>query len=244
MNIPILYEDSDVLVVNKPSGLIVHSDGRTEEPTLADWVLKTYPEMKNVGEPFVRNDAIIPRPGIVHRLDRETSGVLVIAKTQGAFEYLKNQFQEREIVKVYNAFVYGAVKQNTGTITAPIGRSVKDFRLWSAERGARGELREAVTEYKVLVRGTDDETMFHTFSFLEVRPKTGRTHQIRVHLKAVNHPVVCDTLYAPKRICALGFTRLALHAHSLTFKTPVGVSITAEAPFPDDFANALDSLKE
>ena len=232
MDIPILYEDGDVVVVNKPSGLVVHSDGKTKEPTLADdWVLTHYPETKNVGEPFVKDGVTIPRPGIVHRLDRATSGALVIAKNERAFEHLKRQFQEREVTKTYNAFVYGAMKEEDGVIDRPIGKSASDFRLRSAQRGARGVLREAVTEYTVLSRGADA-------SFLEIRPKTGRTHQIRVHLKAINHPVVCDTLYAPKRPPLFGFSRLALHARSIAFKTIGGEMVTVEAPLPEDFVAA------
>lgn len=238
--IEIIYEDRDVLVVNKPAGLIVHPasvqggpDGKTKEQTVADWMLERYPQTADVGELFVvASGKKIARPGIVHRLDRETSGVLVLAKNQHSFEYLKKQFQNREIKKVYNTFVYGEMKYAEGVIDRPIGKSRKDFRLWSSQRGARGELREAVTHYKVLEKTKD-------FSFVEIRPVTGRTHQIRVHLKAINHPVVCDKLYAPKRECELGFSRLALHARTLTFRTSANSIITAEAPLPDDFQKAL-----
>lgn len=266
--ITILYEDENVLVVNKPAGLVVHADGRTDEITLVDWILQNYPEMKDVGEPLiVKNELriknqelgqeqekgnsvlastpnpIIYRPGIVHRIDRDTSGVLVIAKNQKTFEFLKSQFQEREVEKVYQALVYGVVKGDDGVIDRPITRSRKDFRLWSAQRGGRGVEREAVTEYKVLKRITATKGGGENgFSLLELRPKTGRTHQIRVHLKAINHPVVCDTLYAPKRECAFGFSRLALHALSIEFTLPTGKKLKVEAPLPDDFKNAVAGL--
>jgi len=129
------------------------------------------------------------------------------------------------------AFVYGVLKESTGVIDRPIGKSRKDFRLRSAQRGARGELREAVTAYTVLKQGG-------VATYVEVRPKTGRTHQIRVHFKAIHHPVVCDKLYAPKHKCILGFTRLALHASSITFSLPGGVAVTAEAPLPRNFRQA------
>lgn len=236
MLIPILFEDTEVLVVNKPAGLVVHSDGKTVEPTLTDWVLENYPETKGVGEPTkLSNGEMIDRPGIVHRLDRETSGVLVVAKNQKSFEFLKKQFQEREMEKTYRAFVHGEVKNDSGIIDRPIARSTGDFRKWTAERGRRGEEREAVTEYKVLAR-------HEGFSFLDVHPKTGRTHQIRVHLKAINHPVVCDKLYAAKRDCALGFTRLALHAFSLKLKLPTGKELIVEATYPEDFQHAIELL--
>jgi len=233
MEIQIIYEDDDLLVINKPAGLVVHSDGKTKEQTVADWMLEHYPQTAHVGESFVTAlGKKIARPGIVHRLDRETSGVLVLAKNQQSFENLKKQFQNREIIKVYNAFVYGEMKHTEGVVDRPIGKSRKDFRLWSAQPGARGELREAITHYKVLEKTKN-------FSFIEVRPKTGRTHQIRVHFKAINHPVVCDKLYALKRECELGFSRLALHAYALTLRTSAGLVITAEAPLPEDFQRAI-----
>ena len=124
------------------------------------------------------------RPGIVHRLDKETSGVIILAKNQDSFNFLKNQFQERLAKKVYCAVVWGNIKNDSGVVDAPIGRNGKDFRQWSATRGARGLLREAVTEYKVISRFEEDG---EKFVFLEVRPKTGRTHQIRVHMKYLNN---------------------------------------------------------
>lgn len=231
-----VYEDDRVLVINKPAGLVVHSDGRTNEITLADILLEAYPDTKNVGEPWTAPDGtVIYRPGIVHRLDRDTSGVLVIAKTQESYEYLKKQFQNRDIKKVYNAFVYGNIKEDSGVIDKPIGKSKKDFRQWSAQPGARGLQREAVTEFTVLKRGKD-------VVYLELRPKTGRTHQLRVHLKAIHHPIVCDALYAPHRSCLLGFERLALHARSITFSPNEGEERTIEAPLPGDFERGLADM--
>ena len=259
MHIPILYEDKDLLVINKPAGLIVHADGKTEEPTLVDWLLEKYPEIKDVGEPMevkshkvhkvskaegeekdfqlsTFNFTTIPRPGIVHRIDRETSGCLIIAKNQETFLFLKKQFQERTIAKTYKAIVWGSVKKDEGIIDVPIGRSKNDFRQWSAQRGARGEMREAITEYKVLKRFEKDGEQF---SLVEVSPKTGRTHQIRVHFKYLNYPIVCDSLYAPNRACPLGFSRLALHAAEIKFTHPNGSKMNIEAPLPEDFNHVL-----
>ncbi len=237
MDIPLLYEDADTLAINKPAGLVVHRDGRTDEPTLADWISKTYPAIVGVGEPLTLSDGTaIDRPGIVHRLDRETSGVLIVAKNQESFLRLKEQFQERRISKTYHAFVHGDMKSVEGTIDRPIGRSAGDFRRWSAQRGARGELRDAVTDYTALVRARG-------FSFVEVRPKTGRTHQIRVHFKAINHPVVCDKLYGGKLGCALGFTRLALHASRIEWEGAGGERVVVEAPLPADFVRARATLE-
>lgn len=234
----ILFEDDNILAVNKPAGLVVHSDGRTKERTLVDWLMEKYPNMKEVGEPVsLSSGELIYRPGIVHRLDRDTSGVLLVAKNNTSFHHLKQQFQERDMEKVYHALVYGPLHKDEDVIDRPIGRSNKDFRLWSAQRGARGELREAITAYKVLIKSPDT-------ALVEVRPKTGRTHQIRVHFKAINSPVVCDPLYAPKRECVLGLTRTGLHAKSITFATMEGDMKTVEAPYPEDFGNAVVMLQK
>ena len=234
----ILYEDNNLFVINKSAGLIVHSDGRTKEKTLADILMEKYPEIKEVGEPWVTPAGEkIYRPGIVHRLDRDTSGVLIVARDQETFLFFKEQFKERNIKKKYHAFVYGNIKENDGVIDKPIGKSKKDFRQWSAQPGARGALREATTEFTILKRGGG-------YTYLELSPRTGRTHQLRVHLKAIHHPILCDKLYAPNRPCALGFSRLALHARYITFPDPKGKAITVEASLPEDFQNALTELAE
>ncbi len=234
--INILYEDDDLMAINKPAGLVVHADGKTEEPSVADWLIQYYPEMSLVGEPWESPEGkMIFRPGIVHRIDRETSGALVVCKNQVTFEIMKSKFKKREVLKSYLAFAYGEMKELRGIIDRPIARSRKDFRLWSAQRGARGVEREAITEFFVKERGKG-------CSFLEIQPKTGRTHQIRVHLKAINHPVVCDKLYAPKREPALGFKRLALHASKISFEMEGKGLIAIESPLPEDFIVALRSL--
>lgn len=257
----ILKEDKYFLIINKPAGLVVHPDGKTIEPTLCDWIVEKYPKLVGVGEPSKAPDGtLLDRPGIVHRLDRETSGVLVIAKTQEAFEFLKKAFQTRDVQKTYNTFVWGLVKEDKGTIDRPIGRSKTDFRKWSAERFARGDLRPATTEYKVLHRktfgqgedkdGAEESVKLSSkeskkskiplnFTFVEAFPKTGRTHQIRVHFKAINHPVVGDALYAPNHPYYLGFKRLALHSRFISFTGFDGKKIEVEAPLPTDFQEAL-----
>ena len=240
LNIHILYEDDEVLVLNKPSGIVVHPDGRTKEPTVADWVLEHYPSIRGVGETIeLTSGDVIEKWGIVHRLDRETSGVLLIAKTQASFLNLKKQFQDRTITKTYRAIVHGFFKECEGTIDRPIGRSASDFRKRSAEYGARGDLREAVTDYRVLGEG---ETVGVKLSYLEAAPHTGRTHQIRVHLKAINHPILCDKLYAPKLPCLAPMGRVALHAFSVVFKSQDGTVRKIEAPLPGDFRGELAEL--
>jgi 23S rRNA pseudouridine1911/1915/1917 synthase len=184
----------------------------------------------------------------VHRLDRETSGVMLLAKTERGFQVLKKQFQDHEIKKTYEAFIFGEIKtaeknakntkgDNRGIIDRAIGRSSTDFRKWSAQRGARGEMREAVTEYEVIARGSG-------YSLLEVFPKTGRTHQIRVHFKAINYPLVADKLYAPGKENTLGFERLALHSRQIEFKNTQGKNISVVAPYPPDFEKAIAKIKK
>ncbi|KKT15190.1 MAG: Pseudouridine synthase, RluA family [Parcubacteria group bacterium GW2011_GWD1_44_9] len=242
----ILYEDNDIVALDKPAGLVVHPvpqrAGYGASPdSVSEWFVSKYPESKNVGEPM----GDIERPGIVHRIDRETSGVLLLAKTKKGHACLKEQFQKREIEKIYHLFVSGNLKDDRGTIDLPIGRGRGNFRKWEA-RPARlasesvaggGEKREAITYFQVLKRAEDGSV-----TFVEAKPKTGRTHQIRVHFKALHHPLVCDKLYAPNKPCLLDFNRLALHARAITFKTVGGKKVTIEAPYPEDFQKASKNL--
>lgn len=241
----ILYEDTDVLVINKPAGLIVHSDGRTKEPSVAEWALERYPGLASVGEPWTSPQGeVIPRPGVVHRLDRGTSGVMILAKTTEAHTFLKEQFQDRSTEKAYRAFVYGHTEKEGGLIEAEIVRIRSSPPRWGVERGGEEKKhRAAITLWKTLLRGEDSETGERA-SYLEVRPRTGRTHQIRVHLKHINHPVVCDPLYARGRASTLGFSRTALHALSLAITLPSGERRTFEAPLPADFTTALESFRQ
>lgn len=256
MEIRILYEDEYILALDKPSGLMVHLDGRSKEATLVDWINEHYPALIDVGEPeTLQNGEVIKRPGIVHRLDRDTSGVILVAKTQATHQFLKEQFQNHKVEKVYHCFVWGIFADNKreGVIDKPIGRSASDFRKWSAEYGAKGEMRGAVTEYRVLgsippyLKGGGNTAENSSFSYLEVRPRTGRTHQIRVHLKSISHPVVCDKLYGNK-VCdgspsCLSFNRLALHALSIRLELPDQSFIQIESPLPEEFERALQALK-
>ncbi len=233
----VIYEDDDILAVNKPAGVLAHpaSGADREEPTIAGWLVKNLPEVKNVGD-----DPEI-RPGIVHRLDRETSGILLAAKNQEAFEYLKKQFQDRKIKKKYVALVVGEIKNKKGIIDLPIGKSKKDFRKKAANGRLAGKTREAITEYEVLEK-------FPGFTLVAAYPKTGRTHQIRVHFKAIGHPLVCDKLYGFKKaslkeFCPLGLKRHFLHAASLELVLPSGARIKLEADLPDDLEKALKLLR-
>ncbi|OYV62888.1 MAG: hypothetical protein B7X03_03855 [Parcubacteria group bacterium 21-58-10] len=240
MNLPILYEDADVVVIAKPAGLITHADGRTEEPSVAEWMLEHYPSARDVGEPWTSPQGeVILRPGIVHRLDRGTSGVMILAKTGAAHAFLKKQFEDRSTEKRYRAFVYGHPKEDAGVIEAEIVRLRSLPPRWGVARAGESRAhRAAVTKWQVLSRGADPATGENA-AYLEARPETGRTHQIRVHLKHLGHPVVCDPLYAKGRPCLFGFGRPALHAFSLSITLPSGERRTFEAPLPSDFTSAL-----
>ena len=232
----VLYEDDSVIVVNKPAGLAVHADGKHDRETLVDWLVAEYPDIVGVGEPQTLTDGtVIDRPGIVHRIDRETSGVLIVARTQESFDFLKSQFQAREVRKVYRAFVYGNIKDDRGIIDKPIGSTRGGTGPRSA-KNAYGVMREALTMYRVITRTPE-------VTYVEVFPKTGRTHQIRVHFAAIQRPIVADRLYASRREALLGFDRLALHALSLTVKIPRGGERTFEAPLPPDFVQAEKELR-
>ena len=226
----VLYEDEYVVAVAKPSGLVVHhGEGVRDEVTLADWVLDRYPSLKDVGE----EGGGLLRPGIVHRLDKETSGVLVLCKSQEVFNTLKKHFQKGKIEKEYHAFVYGMPRDARGTITLPIGKSRSDFRRF-ATRHVRGVVRDARTEYAV------SHPCGVGVSFIRFYPKTGRTHQIRVHALSLQTPVVCDTLYAPRKEPKLGLSRLALHSYRISLRVHwYDEPLHLTAPYPDDFSRAL-----
>ncbi len=234
MELSIIYEDANIVAVDKPAGVMTHPDGRNTEETASDWFASNYPDASEVGETQRLQDGTeLRRPGVVHRLDRDTSGVLVFAKTAEAHAFLKDAFQNRLVKKTYTAFVYGVPKEKKGTIEFSIGRSRKDFRLRSAQPKAKGTLREAITRYEV--KGED---ALGKHALLQVYPETGRTHQIRVHLKALHHPIVGDSLYAPNRSVDLGFQRLGLHASLLELPLQNGETLKLESPLPEDLAKA------
>lgn len=225
----IIYEDKDFIAINKPAGLLVHKTAVGVEETLTDWLLKKYPEIKNVG------DDPESRPGIVHRLDKDTSGVILIARNQKFFEYLKNLFKTRQVKKTYSALVYGKLEPKIGVIEKPIG-----LKSGSLKRTVRiGEkvkmVKEAMTEYKVkkYLRLNNED-----FSLVELFPKTGRTHQLRIHMASVSHPIVGDQLYGRKDI-PLDLKRQFLHAESVEFSLPEGRRIKIEAELPKDLAIIL-----
>jgi 23S rRNA pseudouridine1911/1915/1917 synthase len=215
---------------------MIHGDGRTDRSHLCQWIQKNYPETDGVGEPIQRDGKPdIPRPGIVHRLDKETSGVVIVVRNPKAYEHTKKQFKNRSIKKKYQTLVYGEITDPSFTIDEPIGRSSGDFRRRSVPPYVRGETKSAHTNFVT-------KQANKTASFLTAYPKTGRTHQIRVHLKSIHHPVVCDSLYADGKECFDELNRQALHARRITFNTPDGQTIAAETDLPPDFQSAKDAV--
>lgn len=219
----VLYEDEQIVVVDKPAGMVVHPAFGHVSGTLVNAVLSRWPQIADFTEPG--------RAGIVHRLDKETSGVIAIAKTPQALESLRAQFKARTIGKSYLALVEGLPQTPEGVIDAPIGRDTRQRKRMAVVRDGR----EALTEFRVA-------QVFASFSLLEVWPKTGRTHQIRAHLAFIGHPVVGDTVYG-RRKQPFTLKRHFLHAASLTFAHPVsGEPITVESPLPVALQNLLDKL--
>jgi 23S rRNA pseudouridine1911/1915/1917 synthase len=205
-----------------------------EEKTLVDFLVEKFPEIKNVGDALPRTcreeaGARDPefRPGIVHRLDKDTSGVMIVARSQKSFEYLKNLFKNREIKKIYLALVHGKIKDKEGKIEGEMGRSRKDFRKQALVRGKISVRKErySLTFYRTLRE-------FDEYSLLEVSPKTGRMHQIRVHLHSIGHPIVGDKKYTFKKYKKLEMTRMFLHAEKISFQGMDGelYSFISETP--------------
>jgi len=250
----IIYQDNNLIVINKPPGVSAHGGETVSGPTVVDFLLPKFPEIISVGDDpsFAKatEDKLIIRPGIVHRLDKDTSGVMVVARNQPTFEALKELFKTRKVEKTYWAIVCGRMREAQGVISAPIGRLVANPLKRGVEQATsmRGEprqgrgrsrirgARDAVTEYRVIKKGD-------MYSLVELKPKTGRMHQLRVHLKFIGHPIACDVVYGGKNVCCPdGCHRQLLHARSLTFSFPEGTRLNFEADAPEDFMLAQNVL--
>jgi 23S rRNA pseudouridine1911/1915/1917 synthase len=223
----ILYEDADVVAIDKPAGMVVHAGAGVHAGTLVNALLHHFASLSQVGGEL--------RPGIVHRLDRYTSGVLLVAKTDAAHRALAEQFAGRQVEKVYLALVHGTLPTDEGRIEKPIARDpVRRVRMTARlEHG-----RSASTRYRVLRR-------WPAFTLLEVRIGTGRTHQIRVHLASIGHPVAGDRLYgAPVRVDGMPpLGRFFLHAHRIRFRQPTsGMEVTVESPLPPELVEWMGRL--
>ncbi len=217
----IVYEDQDLAVVNKPAGMVVHPSYGHKKGTLVNALLARYPSLSQLPG---------SRPGIVHRLDRDTSGLMVVAKNEPARRKLQKQFKRGGVKKVYLALVEGNLKPAQGVIEAPIGRDLRRRKRMAVLRGGR----EAATEYRV-------RNYLDGYTLVEAMPRTGRTHQVRVHLAFLGHPVVGDPVYGFRKK-RLELRRQFLHSHILGFRAPSGQWLEFEAPLPEELERVLEAL--
>jgi len=223
MNLDIYYEDTDVLVVNKPRGMVVHPAPGHMRGTLVNGLLAHCKDLSGING--------VLRPGIVHRIDKDTSGLLMVAKNDMAHESLVNQLVHKTVTRKYKAIVHGVIPHDYGTIDAPIGRDKHDRQSMAVVEDGK----EAVTHFRVLERFSD-------YTFIECQLETGRTHQIRVHMKYIGYPLAGDPKYGPKK--TLPIDGQALHAGILGFRHPrTGAYLEFEAPLPPEFEQLLDSLR-
>ena len=225
-NIPleVIYEDNDIIVVNKPKGMVVHPANGNPDGTLVNAIMAiSKNSLSGIGGKI--------RPGIVHRLDKDTSGIIIVAKNDKAHINLSKQIKDREVKKIYIALVKGAVNENEATIDMPIGRSTKDRK----KMAVRKDGKQAITHFKVLKR-------YLNYTLLEVKIDTGRTHQIRVHMAEIGHPVVGDIVYS-KGKNEFGVVGQMLHAKSLDFTHPTtGKKMHLEAELPQYFKEVIEKL--
>ena len=223
--VPVIYEDNDIIVVNKPKGMVVHPANGNPDGTLVNAILAMCKDsLSGIGGEI--------RPGIVHRLDKDTSGLLIVAKNDEAHIKMSKQIQDRKVTKKYIALVKGVISENEATIDLPIGRSTKDRKKMAVD--AKG--KNAITHFKVLKR-------YNNYTLLELKIDTGRTHQIRVHMSYIGHPVVGDSVYSNGKN-EFGVEGQMLHARYLEFKHPItGEKLKLEAPIPNYFEDVLQRLE-
>ena len=225
LNLDIVYEDSDVIVINKPRGMVVHPSAGNQHGTLVNGLLYHCTDLSGING--------VLRPGIVHRIDKDTTGLLIVAKNDKAHLSLADQLKDKTVNRLYYALVHGVMEHDYGTIDAPIGRDVKDRQKMAV---TAVNSKHAVTHFKVVER-------FKNYTLVECRLETGRTHQIRVHMQYIKHPVVGDQKYSYRKTMDCGGQ--LLHAHTLTFVHPsTGDSVTVHAPLPPDFQNILDTIRK
>ena len=231
----VIYDAKEFAVVEKPAGLVTHPSATHKRGTLVNGLLARWPEIAGVGEDPLR-------PGIVHRLDKETSGLMVVAKTQPMYLWLKKQFQDRKVEKKYIALVFGKMSQKEGEISVPIARrKTKQIAIPDANKGFSGNAyksRKASTGFKIL-------DFYNDFTLVEALPRTGRMHQIRVHFKHIGHPLAGDKTYASKRVLsALPMERHFLHAGYLAFNLPSGEKAEFSSDLPADLKEILNGLEK
>lgn len=236
----IIFENENYIIVEKPPGLLVHETQRKEAHTLVSWLVKKYPEIEKVGEEKYR-------AGIIHRLDKDVSGIMIVAKTHAMYEHLKKQFKERKVKKEYLALVYGVPSRHGGEIEIPIGRN-KEGKFVAHPRVGKILLqkkdRTAITKFTI-------EKKLRNFSLLRMQILTGRTHQIRIHLSWFGHPIVGDAEYGPtknsfkkfsKKIKVVLVPRVMLHSHKIGFENLLGEWKEYNSPLPQEFSNFVDEI--
>ncbi len=225
----VLYNNNDLLIIDKPAGMVVHPGAGFKGETLASALLFNFSDIAIVGEEH--------RPGIVHRLDKDTSGIILVAKTQKMYEFLKDAFAERKIKKEYLALVLGHMEKRQGFIDSPMGKSKTDFRKQTTKNPV--EAKQALTEYKVLEEFT---VGVDKYTLILVKLHTGRTHQIRVHFASIDHPLIGDELYGRKKIRLAGLKRQFLHAKRIEVQLPDETWIEAESELAPDLKEVLINL--
>ena len=225
MNLEVIYEDADIIVVNKPSGMVVHPSAGNMTGTLVNGLAHQIKDLSGIGG--------VLRPGIVHRIDKDTSGLLMVAKNDIAHESLANQLREKTVRREYIALVHGELGHEKGIIEAPIARDPKDRKRMAVVEGGK----QAVTHFEVLKRFAD-------FTLLKCILETGRTHQIRVHMRYIDHPLAGDEMYGPRKTLKTGYGQL-LHAKLIGFEHPTtGEQMTFNSDLPDYFVDAVDALEK
>ncbi len=237
MKYKLIEENEEYIVINKPAGLLTHGAPHIKEKTLVEQILKDYPDIAKVGDDP-------ERPGIMHRLDKLASGIIVLARTMDSFDNLKSQFKNRTVKKDYTALVFGKIQKDEDEINFPIKRSTKGFKMAAIPSTNHGqeniEGRKAISKFVITTR-------FINYTLLNVKIKTGRTHQIRVHLAAYGHPIVGDDLYGTKKTRIknkkLNLERIFLHAHKLSFKNLAGEIKEYEIKLPKDLKDFLAIVK-
>ncbi len=230
ISVPVIFEDENFLIINKPSGLVVHPFDHSNEMTLVDHLKASHPSIFNIANNTftLQNGETVPLGGIVHKLDRETSGVMVIAKNQNTFEEIGRAFLEHTTRKVYLALVEGNIEADSLRINAPLGRNKKSYKQVAFPENPRGELREAITDLTVILRKG-------TITLAKLEPLTGRTHQLRAHMTYIGHPIVGDIAYGS----TVSAHRIMLHAQNLTFILD-NKQHTFEAPLPKEFIEPFE----
>ena len=234
LEIKVVYQDENIIVINKPAGVSVHPTKPNEKNTLVNFLIYKFPEIRDIHDPSNSSGQVNLRPGIVHRLDKDTSGVMVVARNQESFEELKKLFKEHKIEKKYLALVYGKFKDKEGVIEKPIARAANYRKQVIAGRKTKTKIREAMTRYRVIKE-------YENYSLVEAMPKTGRMHQIRIHMFSIGHPIAGDKIYKLKNTKKAEIFRQMLHAQSIEF-TLLGKKYKFKAEFPKDLSDTLKRL--